>query len=179
MAPEDILYFWFVEAGPKAWWKKSDNFDALITRRFRHIHAAAHAGELADWRARGRGRLAEVIVLDQFPRNMYRGDARSFASDGLALILAQEAVGLKVQASWPADWRSFLYMPFMHSESRAIHEQAVKIFDEPGLEDNLKFEFAHKKIIDRFGRYPHRNNILSRTSTPEEIEFLQQPGSSF
>jgi len=179
MRPEDILHFWFAEAGPQAWWKKSDDFDALITRRFGKVHVAAHAGELSHWRTSGRGRLAEVIVLDQFPRNMYRGDARSFASDGLALVLAQEAVALNVQEGWAADWRSFLYMPFMHSESLAIHEQAVKIFDEPGLEGNLKFEYAHKKIIDRFGRYPHRNDILGRKSTPEEVEFLQQPGSSF
>lgn len=179
MAPEDILHFWFCEAGPKAWWKKSDVFDALVSRRFKNIHAAAHGGELSHWRTRGRGRLAEVIVLDQFPRNMYRHDARAFASDSLALVLAQEAIGLKVQAGWSADWRSFLYMPFMHSESKTIHEQAVKIFDEPGIEDNLKFEYAHKKIIDRFGRYPHRNAILGRASSAEEIAFLQQPGSSF
>ncbi len=179
MRAEDILHFWFLEAGSKAWWKKSDAFDALVTRRFKNIHAAAHAGELAHWRTRGRGRLAEVIVLDQFPRNMYRGDARSFASDGLALVLAQEAIALNVQAGWSPSWRSFLYMPFMHSESLAIHEQAVKVFDEPGIEDNLKFEYAHKKIIDRFGRYPHRNAILGRASTAEEVVFLKQPGSSF
>lgn len=176
---EDILHFWFNEAGPKAWWNKSDAFDALMTRRFQHVHAAAHVGELAHWRARGRGRLAEVIVLDQFPRNMYRGDARSFASDSLALVLAQEAIALGVHEGWPSDWRSFLYMPYMHSESAVIHEQAVKVFDEPGLEGSLKFEFAHKKIIDRFGRYPHRNAILGRKNTPEEVEFLTQPGSSF
>lgn len=179
MTPEDILHFWFVEAGPKAWWKKSDEFDALVTRRFKGVHLAAHAGELAHWRLRGRGRLAEVIVLDQFPRNMYRLDARAFASDSLALVLAQEAISRNIQDGWPVDWRCFLYMPFMHSESAAIHEQAVMIFDEPGLESNLQFEFAHKKIVDRFGRYPHRNEQLGRSSTAEEVEFLRQPGSSF
>lgn len=179
MTPEDILHFWFVEAGPGAWWKKSAAFDALVARRFAPIHAMAAAGELAHWRVRGRGRLAEVIILDQFPRNMFRGDARSFASDNLAVVLAQEAVQRNIQQGWPADWRSFLYMPFMHSESALMHEEAVRLFSEPGLEDNLKFEFAHKAIIDRFGRYPHRNAILGRQSTAEEITFLSGPGSSF
>lgn len=179
MTADDILYFWFVEAGPKAWWQKSADFDALILRKFGAVHEAACAGELFDWRKRGRGRLAEVIVLDQFSRNMYRDQPRAFASDDLALVLAQEAIAQGVQKNWPADWRSFLYMPFMHSESAFMHEQAVALFSEEGLEDNLKFEFAHKKIIDGFGRYPHRNAILGRQSTPEELEFLKQPGSSF
>lgn len=110
---------------------------------------------------------------------MYRDTPQAFAYDAIALVLAQEAVGLGVHANWPPDFKSFLYMPFMHSESLWVHEQAVELFSEPGLEDNLKFEFAHKAIIERFGRYPHRNAILGRQSTAEEIAFLKQPGSSF
>ncbi len=179
MTPEDILHFWFAECTPKQWWTKSADFDALIKRKFGAIHAAANAGELWEWRKSPRGRYAEIIILDQFSRNMYRDDPSAFASDPLALTLAQEAISLNIQEHWSADWKSFLYMPFMHSESLAIHEQAVKLFSEPGLEDNLKFEYAHKRIIERFGRYPHRNKILGRMSTKEEAEFLTQPGSSF
>lgn len=179
MTPEDILHFWFCECTPKHWWIKSADFDALIHRRFAPVHVAANAGELWTWRKSGRGRLAEVIILDQFSRNMFRDRPEAFASDGLALVLAQEAISLNVQENWPADWKSFLYMPFMHSESLQIHERAVELFNEPGLEDNLKFEHAHKTIIERFGRYPHRNEILGRVNTSDETEFLKQPGSSF
>ena len=118
-------------------------------------------------------------MLDQFSRNIYRDDARSFASDTLALALAQEAVASGADQSLSAVERSFLYMPYMHSESAAIHIVAMQLFDQPGLESNLEFEKRHKAIIDRFGRYPHRNAVLGRASTPEEVEFLKQPGSSF
>ena len=179
MRADDILYFWFTEAGPEAWWKKSDAFDALVTRRFGRLYEAARQGELWQWRARPEGRLAEIIVLDQFPRNMFRDSARAFESDAMALALSQEAVRLSVGEAWSAERRAFLYMPHMHSESRVVHEQAVKLFDAPGLEDILDFECKHKKIIDRFGRYPHRNAARGRLSTAEEIAFLKEPGSSF
>lgn len=179
MAPEDVLNFWFSECRPDHWWTKSNDFDALVARRFGALHRAAASGELAHWRARGRGRLAEIIILDQFSRNMYRDDPRAFASDPLALALSQEAIAARVHESWPADWLQFLYMPFMHSESATIHEEAMELFSAPGLEDNLKYELAHKRIIDRFGRYPHRNACLGRVSTPEELAFLKEPGSSF
>ena len=110
---------------------------------------------------------------------MFRDSAESFAFDSLALVLAQEAVSSGVDKQLQQIEKSFLYMPYMHSESAIIHEQAVELFSQPGLENNLAFEHKHKDIIDRFGRYPHRNEILGRESTPEEIEFLQQPGSSF
>lgn len=179
MRYEDILYFWFVEAGAKRWWRKSDAFDALIKRQFETVYEAARIGECADWRNSARGRLAEIIVLDQFSRNMFRGTARSFEADTLALILSQEAIRCGADKMLNADEQAFLYMPHMHSESLKVHEEAVQIFDRPGLEDNLKFEYRHKEIIERFGRYPHRNIILGRISTLEEIEFLKQPGSSF
>lgn len=179
MRPEDILNFWFAECVQSDWWEKSRTFDARLQRRFGAVHKAATKGELAPWRARGKGRLAEIIVLDQFSRNMYRDTPRAFAYDTIALVLAQEAISLAVHANWSSDFKSFLYMPFMHSESLWAHEQAVQLFSEPGLEDSLKFEFAHKAIIERFGRYPHRNAILGRPSTAEEVAFLKQPGSSF
>lgn len=176
---KDVLDFWFNELTPKDWWRKSNELDELIRQRFAATHAAASCAELSSWREQPLGRLAEIIVLDQFSRNMYRDLPAMFASDSLALVLAQEAVWCGADETLGLDQRKFMYMPFMHSESLAIHEVALKLFDVPGLEDNLKFEHRHRDIIIRFGRYPHRNKILSRESTGEELEFLSQPGSSF
>jgi uncharacterized protein (DUF924 family) len=125
------------------------------------------------------GRLAEIIVLDQFSRNMFRDTPAAFAQDALALVLAQEAVFSGADKLLSETQCSFLYMPFMHSESLVIHELAVELFSKPGLEGNLDFEMRHKVIIEKFGRYPHRNNILQRESTEEEMEFLKLPGSGF
>ena len=118
-------------------------------------------------------------MLDQFSRNVYRNTPKAFAQDPLALALAQEAIALGKDVELSPTQQSFLYMPFMHSESLLIHERAVELFKAPGMENNYEFEIKHKVIIDRFGRYPHRNEILGRESTAEEIEFLTQPGSSF
>jgi len=179
MPYEDILHFWFTECSPMDWWQKSAAFDEKIRARFQAVYEAASKGELAAWRADIRGRLAEIIVLDQFPRNIFRDDARAFAADGVALVLSQEAIKADGYAGLAVNERIFLMMPFMHSESRLIHVEAVKLFDQPGMESNLDFAYRHKEIIDRFGRYPHRNAILGRDSTPEEIAFLKEPGSSF
>lgn len=179
MRYEAIIDFWFKEIEPKCWWKKDSDFDRLIADRFLVDHNAATKCELYAWRDHPLGRLAEVIVLDQFSRNIYRGTPLSFAYDPLALILAQEAINAKANQSLVPDQKAFLYMPYMHSESPAIHELAMKLFKEPGLESNLKFEIRHKAVIDRFGRYPHRNEILGRQSTEEEISFLKEAGSSF
>ena len=140
---------------------------------------AASRCELFTWRATPEGRLAEILVLDQFSRNVYRDTARAFAQDALALALAQELVASGQDRSLPTAQRVFAYMPYMHSESAVIHEQALTLFAQPGLENNLDFERRHKAIIDRFGRYPHRNAVLVRTSTAEELAFLSEPGSSF
>lgn len=176
---EAVLDFWFRELRSEQWWAADPALDVLIRTRFGASHAAAAAGELQAWRATARGRLAEVIVLDQFSRNIQRGTPGAFARDGMALVLAQEAVAAGVAAALPPAERAFLYMPWMHSESAAIHEEAVRLFSDPELAFNLDFELKHKAIIDRFGRYPHRNAILGRTSTPKELEFLALPGSSF
>jgi len=174
-----IIDFWFKEIEPKFWWKKDSEFDRLIADRFLGVHNAATKCELYVWRDSPLGRLAEVIVLDQFSRNIYRGTPLSFAYDPLALALAQEAITAKANQSLNPDQKAFLYLPFMHSESPVIHEIALELFKEPGLESNLDFEIRHKAIIDKFGRYPHRNEILGRQSTEEEISFLKEAGSSF
>ena len=179
MQAQQILTFWFDELNPSQWWKKDESLDQTVRARFADLHQAASRGELFAWRATPNGRLAEVIVLDQFSRNMYRGKTESFSQDGMALVLAQEAVANGMAQALSHIERCFLYMPYMHSESLRIHEQAVALFALPGLEDNLRFELRHKAIIERFGRYPHRNEILGRPSSEEEIEFLNQPSSRF
>ncbi|GAA6135732.1 DUF924 family protein [Oceaniserpentilla sp. 4NH20-0058] len=174
-----IIDFWFDEIETSQWWKKDLEFDALIQRRFGELHQKAKAGELFKWRETALGSLAEVIILDQFSRNMFRDHKDAFSSDELALALAQGAISKGFDTQISSTMRSFLYLPFMHSESAIIHAQAVKLYESLGNPNNLEFEHKHKAIIDRFGRYPHRNTILGRESTMEEIEFLKQPNSSF
>jgi uncharacterized protein (DUF924 family) len=176
---QSVLQFWFEEISPAQWWKVDAEFDRLIRERFADIHARASRAELFEWREQAKGRLAEIIVLDQFSRNMYRGDARAFAADPMALALAQEAVAARADLKLPPEQRVFIYMPYMHSESRLIHEVAERLFKDNGPPGNYDFELRHKAIIDRFGRYPHRNAVLARQSTDEELAFLTQPGSSF
>ncbi|MBY6062897.1 DUF924 family protein [Pseudidiomarina sediminum] len=187
MGANEVLEFWFSKLTPADWFAKSDALDAQIKARFANLLEACSAGECWQWRVHdalgqgsgGLGRLAEIIVLDQFSRNIYRDDPRAFALDSTALVLAQEAVALGVDKTLSTEQRSFLYMPYMHSESLSIHNQAMVLFDQPGLEKNYDFEVKHRDIIARFGRYPHRNAILGRQSTPEEALFLSQPDSSF
>ncbi|AOT08431.1 DUF924 family protein [Pseudoalteromonas luteoviolacea] len=176
MQYQDIYEFWFVTCSEQDWWQKSSAFDQKVKSQFSILHKMAYNGELEKWRETPVGSLCEIIVLDQFPRNMYRDTPQAFASDALALSLSQQAIDKGFDKALNDTEVGFLYMPFMHSESAVIHRQAEVLFrDLPGYE----FELAHKRIIDRFGRYPHRNNILGRVSTDEELEFLQQPGSSF
>jgi uncharacterized protein (DUF924 family) len=179
MSAESVIDFWFNQLTPKQWYMKDLALDQQIIDTFSDLHLSIASGECDSWRETAEGRLAEIIVLDQFSRNMFRGSALSFAYDGQALMLAQEAVRQGIDHQLSAVQKQFLYMPYMHSESKIVHQKAVILFDQPGLEDNLDFEYKHLAIIERFGRYPHRNQVLGRTSTPEEVEFLQQPGSSF
>ncbi len=179
MNPDEVIRFWFEEIAPNRWWVLDAAFDGALAERFGATHAAAARCELYAWREQPAGRLAEVVVLDQFSRNIYRDDPRSFACDPMALCLAQEAVQTGADKAIPKERRVFLYMPFMHSESPVIHEWAMSLFASLGSESNLESERRHKAIIDRFGRYPHRNRILGRASTPEELDFLRQKGSSF
>ena len=179
MTYRHVLDFWFEEIEPVMRWKKDDAFDALLVERFSETHSRACRCELFEWRRQPQGRLAEIIVLDQFSRNMFRDSALAFAHDAQALTLAQEAIACGADKSLTQEQRSFLYMPFMHSESLQIHEVAVELFSKNGIGSNLDYEFKHKKIIETFGRYPHRNKVLGRKSTAEELEFLTGPGSSF
>ena len=177
--PESVIKFWFEEISRECHFKKDSDFDQLVETRFGLTLLQARVGELWHWRETARGALAEIIVLDQFSRNIYRDTADAFSADSLALVLAEEAVRRGLDQQLPVTMRSFLYMPYMHSESAIVHEEALRLFDQPGLENSLKFEQRHKAIIDLFGRYPHRNRLLNRESTAQEIEFLKQPGSSF
>ena len=180
ISADAILDFWFDEIPPKQWWIKDAMFDSMLKDRFGlALHRAALC-ELSEWRETVEGRLAEIIVLDQFSRNIYRDTAQAFSQDALALALAQEAVTQgALDVLNDIDQRTFLLMPFMHSESKQIHEVAVQLFREYTPENNYEFELKHKAIVDRFGRYPHRNAILGRQSTDEESEFLKEPGSGF
>ena len=174
-----VIDFWFNEISPAQWWVKDEAFDQEIRKRFLDIHQRANCGELYMWRTTAEGRLAEIIVLDQFSRNIFRDQPQSFASDALALILAQEAVSRQEDQNIAENRRSFMYLPYMHSESIVIHQQAVKLYAMLGNASNLEFELKHRDIIEKFGRYPHRNSILMRESSEEELAFLQQPNSSF
>ena len=176
---EEIIHFWFHEIDKSQRWIKNTEFDALIKKRFIDIHHQAINCELFSWRKTSLGMLAEIIILDQFSRNIYRDTPRSFAYDSLALAFAQSAVLTGHDRELTNEQRSFLYMPYMHSESLVIHIEAEALFTDLGLQHSLKFEKKHKAIIERFGRYPHRNKILGRTSSPEELAFLSLPGSSF
>ena len=179
MSPVDTLHFWFTELTPKHHYAKDAALDEAIRNRFGDTLAAAARCELFAWRATPEGRLAEILVLDQFSRNVYRDTPQAFAQDALALALAQELVARGQDRSLPLAQRSFAYMPYMHSESALVHEQAIALFSQPGMEETLRFEQRHQAIIERFGRYPHRNAILGRESTPEELAFLSEPGSGF
>jgi uncharacterized protein (DUF924 family) len=173
-----ILAFWFEETEHKLWWMADPEFDRLVKERFHYLLNQAAQGELFSWRMEPKGRLAEIIVLDQFSRNIHRNTPAAFTQDPMALVLAQEAVSAGVHQSLSPVERGFLLLPYMHSESRQIHVQAETLYREHAP-DNYEFELKHKAIIDRFGRYPHRNQVLGRASSADEIEFLKQPGSDF
>ncbi len=174
-----VIDFWFHTLKPAQWFRKDPELDALIARRFGDLLAAASRGELWQWRRDATGRLAEVIVLDQFSRNIHRHSPLAFERDPMALVLAQEAVANGADRRLEVTRRAFLYMPWMHSESLRIHDEALHLFDQLGLEKTLRHEHRHREVLLRFGRYPQRNAILGRDSTPEELAFLAEPGSSF
>ena len=176
---KEILEFWFEEIDKSQWWTKDEKFDKSMKERFLEIHKKAVNCELYKWRKTGEGALAEIIVLDQFSRNMFRDKPESFAYDSLALALSQSAIGHGRDSELSPEKRGFLYMPFMHSESLVIHSVADTLFAKLGNPSSIDFEKRHREIIEKFGRYPHRNKILGRVSTPEEEAFLGQPGSSF
>ena len=186
-----VLDFWFDKDNEACWFEQNDRFDKQIKDKFGDIWQAAKQGECATWRFGSSssdgnssitslaGRLAEIIVLDQFSRNLCREQACAFAQDGMALVLAQEATQQPYFVTLPMQWRKFMIIPFMHSESALIHERYLPLFRQLDDATTLDFEYRHKEIIDQFGRYPHRNEVLGRKSTEDEKAFLQQPNSSF
>ena len=173
-SPADVIAFWRA-AGPKRWFEKDAGFDDDIRRRFLKLYEAAAAGKLTDWEANAEGALALLILLDQFPRNMFRRQPRTFASDPLALAIASRAILYGFDGLFP-DLRSFFYLPFMHSEDLADQKRAVAFYRACNDADNLKWADLHADIIRRFGRFPHRNAVLGRVSTPEEQAFLDGGG---
>ncbi|MDQ0222591.1 DUF924 family protein [Streptococcus moroccensis] len=177
--PNDVLNFWFSPENKKLHFAKSKVFDQKIKELFLKTWEAGQSGELFSWRSTLHGRVAEIIVLDQFSRNLFRDSKESFTQDPMALVLAQETV--KQEGFWELDKDLQLsaLMPFMHSESRVIHEEAVLLFQKVGDVKKLFYEEKHKEIIDRFDRYPHRNAILERVSTAEEKSYLTQENPNF
>ena len=178
---KQVIPFWFSDEVKEKWWIKSADFDAEIREKFLPLYEQMKDGIPSECLVSGEAYLTSIIVLDQFSRNMFRDTPKAFATDSLALELAKEACRKGVDADLSDEQVAFLYMPFMHSENEDDQEDAIRLFaSRPYLEEkNLSFAHAHKKIIDRFGRYPHRNEILGRESTQEEIEFLKEPNSSF
>jgi uncharacterized protein (DUF924 family) len=177
IGPADIVTFWR-EAGQDRWWKKDDAFDAEIRARFLALWEEARSGGLQAWRSSDDGLLALVIVLDQFPRNMFRGDARTYASDALAREVASQAIAAGADQRVDPELRRFLYMPFMHSEALHDQERCIALFRAIGDPEQAKYADGHADIIRRFGRFPHRNRILGRTTTAEEQTFLDEGGFS-
>jgi len=186
----EVLDFWFGQESDPAygqfreeWFRKDPAFDAGVTTQFADLYEDAAAGGLDVWRDEAEGCLALVIVLDQFPRNMFRGDGRTHAADEKALEVSKYAVEHALDRELPAFQRMFLYMPFMHSENLDDQRRSVELFErlagEEGAPDVVSYAVAHRDIVERFGRFPHRNEILGRTTTPEEAEFLTTEGSSF
>lgn len=176
--PADILKFWFEDTTPQQKFKKDPDFDALIETRFGVAVHAAMSGGLADWEGSAEGRMALIILLDQFTRNIFRGQAKTFDGDPRALALSQNAAADLDQME-NLDWRIFTLMPMMHSEDLSVQDASIPLFEKYGNAETLKYAHAHRDIVARFGRFPHRNVVLGRESTDEEIAFLQQPGSSF
>jgi uncharacterized protein (DUF924 family) len=179
MRPSEIIDFWFAEPSKARWFESTPEFDREIEARFRWLYEDATAGELAGWRDSADGCLGLCLLLDQFPRNMFRGDARAFATDAMALDVASHALARGFDQALSPERRLFLYLPFEHSEDLAHQNRCValiKALDDPKL---LDYAVRHQQIVERFGRFPHRNRILGRVTTPEEAAFLEQPASSF
>jgi len=175
---DDVLRFWFEECVPEQWFRKDDAFDSALRERFLGLHAAVAALAVEDCLADAQTALAAIVVLDQFSRNMFRGTPRAFAADAQALSVAETAVARGFDRETPVERRKFLYLPFEHAEDARAQARSVELFASLGEED-LRWAAAHKAIIDRFGRFPHRNAVLGRISTPEEVAFLAGPDSSF
>jgi uncharacterized protein (DUF924 family) len=176
---DDILGFWFGELTPQDWFRRDEAIDATIASRFGGVYQELRDGVPETWLATPEGVLAAILVLDQFPRNMFRDDARAFATDDMALALSKQATAEGVDKTLTPDQRAFIYMPLQHSENGADQAQSVGLYAMLGVPLNLDFALRHKAVIDRFGRFPHRNAVLGRHSTEAEAAFLAKPGPPF
>lgn len=176
---DEVLKFWFEELAPEDWYKRDAARDAEIRKRFGSLYEKLKEAVPPDWLMSPRGFLAAIIVLDQFPRNMFRDDPRAFATDAAALELAKRAIAAGIDLKLPPVERAFVYLPFQHSEVLADQARSLELFTALGAPLNLDFARRHQDIIERFGRFPHRNAVLGRASTEQELAFLKQPGSSF
>ena len=177
--PEEVLSFWFEECTSEDWFRSTVTLDEEMRRRFRDTHLALAAGVPDLWRMTPESRLAAVIVLDQFARNIYRGTPLAFATDGLALQEAKEALEVGADQGMPAERRIFLYMPFEHAEDLAEQDRAVALFRSLGLEEQIDYALRHRAVIAEYGHFPHRNVFLGRTSTEAEKDYLAQPDAGF
>jgi uncharacterized protein (DUF924 family) len=171
----EVVSFWRA-AGPDKWFEAEEDFDRAIRSRFLAIHEAAARGELAAFAESAEGTLALLILLDQFPRNMFRGSARAFATDHLARAVADRALARDFDQETDATMRPFFYLPFMHSELLADQDRCLRLYEASGDPEQLKFAVTHRDIIVKFGRFPHRNRLLGRETTPPEQEFLDGGG---
>jgi uncharacterized protein (DUF924 family) len=172
LGPRQIIDFWFAAGMEKRWFRSTEALDSEIRERFQGLWQQAAAGKLDDWTDGAQGALAMVIVLDQFPLNMFRGEARSFSTGALAVKAARDAVARRFDQQLQAAHKGFLYMPLMHSEDLMHQDEAVRLFGAAGLASNARFARHHRALIRRFGRFPHRNKSLGRASTPEELAYL-------
>lgn len=173
---DDVINFWFFEHGPADWFGGKPEFDAKLAERFAETHPHVARGEAFSWRATPKGRLAEIIVLDQFSRQLHRGQPQAFAQDPMALALAQEAISRDADHAVDALWRGFFYLPFMHSESIVIQHEGVRLYQSLGDPDQLDYQLKHLHCIERFGRFPFRNKALSRASTADEEAYMAEAG---
>ena len=178
---EEILHFWFVESKPSQWFQKNDTYDNQIRDRFMVTYNMARDGLCDGWNTEADGCLALCLVLDQFPRNMFRGQPESFATDAKALLVAKYAIAKGLDQLLPAERRRFVYLPFEHSENLTDQKRCVALFETIKDKDPLGLDYAlrHRAVIEKFGRFPHRNAILGRENTPEEEEYLAQPDAGF
>ncbi len=170
--PQDIIDFWFAQDTRKLWFNSTAEFDQLLRERYLETWEQARRGQLDHWMQSAEGCLALVIVLDQLPLNMFRGDAQSYATEARSREVARQAIERKFDQLLDVDRRAFLYMPFMHSEDLEDQELALELFDQPGLESSLRFARHHHAIVAKYGRFPHRNEALGRSSSDAEIEYM-------
>lgn len=170
--PDEILKFWYSPPMPEHWFRSTPEIDKQIHSRYSLLWLHAAQGDMDHWQQTAEGCLALCIVLDQFPLNMFRGDAKSFSTEQQAIKVTKYAITHKLDQQLPPENRTFLYMPLMHSEYLSDQDESVRLFEAAGLDGNARFARHHRELIRRFGRFPHRNAILSRENTPEETEYL-------